>query len=210
MMLRVTVLAVVLASSLIVSSGEAFAASVKPLEIFSEKILALEVEYLATEHALASSRLRKAVERLNREMNITSKERAMVSLAMLAKVSDALAETVKSSAALNNYVTANSSRLKSSGHEKFLPLAVMVKECETPYQQLLERVVMTAGSLVNHCNDRFDAVSSGDKEAGKRYEELFAAYQKDTEHFNDQSMTRSQYLTEMGGEYPSLRELLPR
>lgn len=210
MMHRMTVLVVLLAWGALLSASAGFAATVKPLEIFSEKILALEVEHLATEHVLASSRLRKAVDRLNREMNIMSKERARDSLSILVKVSDALAETVRSSSKLNGYLTANSARLKSSGHGRFLPLANMDGESEIPYQKALERVLVTAGLLVRHCYENFDAISQGDKMSGQRYDELFAAYQKDTESFNSMSIARSRYLTDMGADYPSLWELLPR
>ncbi|NJD92312.1 MAG: hypothetical protein FIA91_12515 [Geobacter sp.] len=207
---RVTVLAVILACGVVFPAGTGFSATVKPLEIFSEKILALEVEHLATEHVLASSRLRKTVDRLNREMNIMSRERARDSLTILDKVAEALAETARSSAKLSGYLTANSVRLKSSGHGRFLPLADMDKESEIPYQQALERVVVTARLLVRHCYDNFEPISNGDKEAGKRYDELFGAYQKDTESFNNMSMARSRYLTDLGADYPSLWELLPR
>ena len=207
---RVTVLAVILACGLFLPAGAGFAATVKPLEIFSEKILALEVEHLATEHVLASSRLRKAVDRLNREMNIMSRERAKDSLAILDKVADALAETARSSSKLTGYLTANSVRLKSSGHGKYLPLASMESESEIPYQKALAQVVATARLLVRHCYDSFDLISSGDKETGKRYDELFAAYQKDTESFNGMSIARSRYIAELGAENPSLWELLPR
>lgn len=210
MMHRTTVLTVVLLCGLLLPAGTGFAATVKPLEIFSEKILALEVEHLATEHVLASSRLRKAVDRLNREMNIMSRERAKDSLIILDKVADALAETVRSSSRLSGYLTANSARLKSSGHGRFLPLAGMDSESEVPYQKALERVVVTARQLVRHCYDNFDLISSGDKETGKLYDELFAAYQKDTESFNSMSIARSRYLTDLGADYPSLWELLPR
>lgn len=207
---RVTVLAVMLACGVVFPAGTGFSATVKPLEIFSEKILALEVEHLATEHVLASSRLRKTVDRLNREMNIMSRERARDSLTILDKVAEALTETARSSAKLSGYLTANSARLKSSGHGRFLPLADMDKESEIPYQQALGRVVVTARLLVRHCYDNFEPISNGDKEAGKRYDELFGAYQKDTESFNNMSMARSRYLTDLGVDYPSLWELLPR
>lgn len=203
-------MAVLLACGLLLPAGKGIAATVKPLEIFSEKILALEVEHLATEHVLSSSRLRKAVDRLNREMNIMSRERARDSLTILEKVADALVEATRSSSKLSGYLTANSARLKSSGHGRFLPLASMDAESEIPYQKALERVVDTARMLVRHCYDNFDLISGGDKETGKRYDELFAAYQKDTESFNDMSIARSRYIADMGSDYPSLWELLPR
>ena len=104
------------------------AASIKPLEIFSEKILVREIEFLAAEHSLNSTLLRKSVARLNREMNIMSKSTAGQSLKLLTDVDEKLSAAVKSSAALSSYLTTNSASLKSAGHERYLPLALMDKE----------------------------------------------------------------------------------
>lgn len=191
-------------------AGSAAAATVKPLEVFSEKILVLEIEYLATEHTLASFLLRKSVDSLNKGMNIMSKETASDSLKLLNNVAESLMAAKKSSAALSGYLTANSSRLKKSGHGRFLPLAEMDPEIETLYFRALEVFIKTAYSFVQFCNDNFEAISSGSKEEGKRYDELYARYLKEMELFNVQSINRSQLLAEMGSEYPSLWELMPR
>lgn len=191
-------------------TGSAAAATVKPLEVFSEKILVLEIEYLATEHTLASLLLRKSVDSLNKGMNIMSKETARDSLKLLTNVAESLTAAKKSSAALSGYLSANSSRLKKAGHGRFLPLAEMDPEIETLYYQALEVFTKTAFSFVQYCNDNFAAISSGGKEEGKRYDELYAKYLKEMELFNLQSINRSQLLAEMGSEYPSLWELMPR
>jgi len=186
------------------------AASIKPLEIFSEKILVREIEFLATEHSLNSTLLRKSVSRLNREMNIMSKSTAGQSLKLLIDVDEKLSAAVKSSAALSGYLITNSATLKGAGHERYLPLALMDKEVEGDYFKSLATFVKTAFDLVNFCHDNYDAVSSGGKEATKRYDELYAAYLKDMELFNSQSIARSQLLSEMGAEYAFLWELMPR
>lgn len=193
-----------------VHGGTAVAATVKPLEVFSEKILVLEIEYLATEHILSSVQLRRAVDRLNREMNIMSKATAGESLKLLGTVDEKLAAAVKSSAALSGYLTTNSNRLKEAGHAKYLPLAGMDRDIEGAYFRSLESFLKTALMFVQFCFDNFDGISTGKKEEVKRYEELYAAYLKDMESFNSQSMTRSRLLAEMGSEYPSLWELMPR
>jgi len=191
-------------------TGSAEAATVKPLEVFSEKILVLEIEYLATEHTLASVLLRKSVDSLNKGMNIMSRETARDSLKLLTNVSESLSAAKKSSAALSGYLSANSSRLKKAGHGRFLPLAEMDPEIETPYYKALEVFIKTAFSFVHYCSDNFEAISSGSKEEGKRDEELYASYLREMELFNLQSINRSQFLAEMGSEYPSLWELMPR
>lgn len=190
--------------------GNLHAATVKPLEVFSEKILVLEIEYFAAEHSLNSALLRKAVDRLNREMNIMSKSTVGESLKLLTNVSDKLAASRKSSEALSLYLTKNSARLKGAGHGKYLPLAEMDKAIEGDYFKALSSFLKTAFTFVMFCDDNFNAVSNGDKEEGKRYEELYAAYLKDVEIFNSRSIARSQLLAEMGSEYPSLWELMPR
>lgn len=190
--------------------GTLFSASVKPLEVFSEKILVLEIEHLASEHSLNSTLLRRSVDRLNREMNIMSKMTAGESLKLLTAVAEKLAAAEKSSAALSSYLTTNSASLKSAGHERYLPLAVMDREIEGDYFKALANFNNTAFALVNFCHDNFDAVASGKKEATRRYDQFYAAYLKDMERFNAQSIARSQLLAEMGSEYPSLWELMPR
>lgn len=190
--------------------GISVAATVKPLEVFSEKILVLEIEYFATEHTLNSALLRRSVDRLNREMNIMSKPTVEESLKLLTNVSEKLSAAMKSSEALSRYLTTNSARLKDAGHERYLPLATMDKEIEGAYFKQFSSFLKTAFTFVQFCHDNFDAITSGKKEEGKRYEELYAAYLKDMELFNAQSIARSQLLAEMGSEYPSLWEFIPR
>lgn len=197
-------------SLLLFLPGSLFSAGVKPLEVFSEKILVLEIERLASEHSLNSTLLRRSVDRLNREMNIMSKETAAESLKLLTAVAERLADAEKSSAALSSYLTSNSASLKSAGHERYLPLAVMDREIEGDYFKALATYDKTAFDLVNFCHDNFAAVASGKKEATRRYDQLYAAYLKDMERFNAQSIARSQLLAQMGSEYPSLWELMPR
>jgi len=40
---------------MLIPAATLFAATVKPLEVFSDKILVLEIEYFATEHSLNST-----------------------------------------------------------------------------------------------------------------------------------------------------------
>lgn len=190
--------------------GNLPAAAIKPLEIFSEKILVLEIEFLATDHSLNSTLLRKSVDRLNREMNIMSKSTAGESLKLLTDVAEKLSATEKSSAALSRYLTTNSARLKDAGHGKYLPLALMDAEIERGYFKALAIFLKTAFTFVGFCHDNVEAITSGKAAEGKRYEELYAAYLKDMELFNSQSIARSQLLAEMGSEYHSLWELMPR
>lgn len=188
----------------------ATAASVKPLEVFSEKILQREIEHFAEEHTLSSVMLRRAVDRMNREMNIMSRETTQGSLKLLKSATESLTASMKSSAALSNYLTANSARLKNAGHGNFLPLARLNDEIEAPYHKALEKFLSTAAVFVGYCNDNFEAITSGSKVEGKRYDELYAAYIKEMDNFNDQSIKRSQLLADWGSEYPSLWELMPR
>lgn len=194
----------------LISRGNLSAATVKPLEVFSEKILVMEIEYLANEHSLNSTLLRRAVDRLNREMNIMSKSTAGESLKLLTKAAEVLSATVRSSAALSSYLKTNSARLKTAGHGRYLPLADMDAEIEGPYFKALDSFLKTAATFVQFCHDNFAAVSSGSPAEVKRYEELYAAYGKEMELFNAQSIARSQLLVEMGMDYPSLWELMPR
>jgi hypothetical protein len=190
--------------------GTALAATVKPLEVFSEKILVLEIEHLATEHSLNSALLRRSVDRLNREMNIMSKATAGESFKLLTDVSEKLSVAVKSSESLSRYLTTNSSTLKGAGHGQYLPLAVMDREMEGDYFKTLASFLKTAFSFVQFCHDNLDAVSSGSEAESKRYKELYASYLQTMEIFNSQSIARSQLLAEMGSQYPTLWELMPR
>lgn len=205
--IRLLTIAVCLA---LLQPASAGSATVKPLEVFSEKILVLEIEYFATDHILTSTQLRRSVERLNREMNIMSQKNARDSGRLLTGVAEKLAAAVGSSRALSSYLSVNSSRLKDSGHGRYLPLAGMDREIETPYYTALTAFLKTAGSLVQYCEDNFEGISSGRKEELRRYEEIYAAYLRDMESFNSRSVIRSRMLAEMGSEYPFLWELMPR
>jgi len=186
------------------------AAGVKPLEVFSEKILVSEIEHLATEHSQNSSLLRRSVDRLNREMNVMSKPTAGESLKLLTAVAEKLAAAEKSSAALSSFLTTNSASLKKAGHERYLPLALMDQDMEREYFKALTTFIDTAFVFVTFCHDNAAAFSIGKKETTKRFDALYAAYLHDMERFNTQSIARSQLLAEMGTEYPSLWELMPR
>lgn len=205
--LTITVLLLMLIT---VSVENLSAASVKPLEVFSEKILVLEIEHLSTEHSLNSTLLRRSVDRLNREMNIMSKATAGESLKLLADVSEKLSAAVKSSEGLSRYLTTNSVRLKADGHGRYLPLAEMDKEIEGAYFKTLAAFLKTAFTFVQYCSDNLDAISSGTEAERKRYDELYASYLRDAEIFNAQSISRSQLLAEMGTDHYSLWELMPR
>jgi hypothetical protein len=185
-------------------------ASVKPLEVVSEKILQREIEHLAEEHILSSVMLKRAVDRMNSEMDILSKEAALESQKLLKGVSEALAASMKSAAALSNYIATNRSRLKDAGYDRFLPLARLNSEIEAPYHKALEKFLLTAAVFVSYCSDNFDAISTGSKVEVKRYDELYASYVKEMDNFNDQSIKRGQLLADWGGTYPELWELLPR
>ncbi len=193
-----------------VSPIPASGASVKPLEVFSEKILIREIEYLASEHSISAALLKRAVERGGREMDIQSKEKSQGSLKLLTSASEALAASEKSSAALSGYISSNSSRLKAEGHARFLPLAKLNDAIEAPYHRSLEKFLSTAAVFLRYCSDNFDLISSGSTDEVKRYEELYSAYIKEMDTFNDRSVKRSQLLAEWGSEYPGLWELMPR
>lgn len=185
-------------------------ASVKPLELFSEKILQREIEHFADDHILSSVMLRRAVDRMNREMNIMSKETVLESQKLLKRASEALDASMKTAAALSTYLAVNSVRLKASGHGRFLPLAGLNDEVEAPYHKALEKFLSAADVFVSYCGDNLDAISSGSKEEVKRYDELYASYLKEMDNFNNRSIQRSQLLADWGGEYPELWELMPR
>jgi len=185
-------------------------AEVKPLEVFSERILILEIEHFASEHALASVSVRKAVDRLNREMNIMSQERTQESLKLLAAARGTLAEALRTSAALSGYVSTNAKRLQAAGHGRFLPLAGLDGDIEKPYYHSLDGFLTTAGDFVRFCNDNLEAITTGQKDAGRQYDKLYAAYLQEMDSFNSRSIKRSRQLTDFADEYPALWELLPR
>jgi len=185
-------------------------AEVKPLEVFSEKIFILEIEHFASEHALASVSVRKTVDRLNRELNIMSQERIQESLKLLAAAREDLAEALRTSAALSNYIAANSKRLQAAGHGRFLPLADLDSEIEKPYYQSLDSFLATAGGFVRFCRDNLDAIATGQADAGRQYDKLYAAYLQEMDSFNSRSINRSRQLTDLADDYPALWELLPR
>jgi hypothetical protein len=186
------------------------AAEVKPLEVFSEKILSLEVEHLASDHALSSSLVRKAVDRLNREMNIMSQERTHESLKLLATARETLAAAMRSSAALSGYVATNSGQLKAAGHGKFLPLARLDSDIEKPYFEALDHFFATAADFVQYCHDNLEAITTGKPAENRRYDTLYTAYLQAMESFNARSVARSQRIGDWANDYPSLWELLPR
>ena len=198
----------VLALTLLPFSGRA--ASVKPLEMVTEKILRLEVERLAAEHILAVEMVRRSLERLNKELNITSPERITVSLRLLSDSRDAYSASVRSAVALSGYVGAYRSQLKNNGHEIFLPLARLNDEIEKAYNAALDKFLVTSTQFVQYCGDNLDAVSTGQPEETKHYDALYATYLRDMEAFNSQSMKRSQLLGDWTALYPALLEFLPR
>lgn len=185
-------------------------AEVKPLEVFSDKILSREVEHLASEHAMSSALVRKAVDRLNREMNIMSQERTHESLKLLATARGTLLTATRTSAALSGYITTNSSQLKAAGHGKFLPLARLDREIEKPYYEALDRFFATAADFVQFCHDNLEAITTGKPVENRQYDTLYAAYLQAMETFNTLSIVRSQRIGDWANEYPSLWELLPR
>ncbi len=185
-------------------------AEVKPLKVFSEKILILEIEHFASELSMSSALVRKAIDRLNSEMNIMSPDRTQEALKLLATARGTLAEAMRSSAALSSYVSASSGQLKSAGHERFLPLARLDKEIEKPFYEALDRFLATAGDFVQFCNDNFEAVATGQEVERRQYDRYYAAYLREMDKFNSQSVTRSEQIAEWANEYPSLWELLPR
>lgn len=185
-------------------------ATVKPLEVVTEKLLVLETERLAGEHAMNSVLVRHALERLDKQLNIMSRERTKESLRLLLEAREALAAAMRSSAALSGYVTMVKGRLKEGGHERFIPLATLNSEVESPYHLAMERFLATATDFVQFCNDNLEAISGGEVAANKSYDKYYAAYLKEMEAFNAQSMKRSQLLADWSSEYPALLESLPR
>lgn len=185
-------------------------AEVKPLEVFSEKIVILEIEHFASQLAMSSAQVRKSVDRLNSELNIMSKERTQEALKLLATARGTLAAAIRSSSELSRYVSTSSSQLKSAGHERFLPLARLDSEIERPYYDALDRFLATAADFVQYCDDNFEAVVTGQEAERTQYDKYYAAYLREMENFNQRSVTRSQQITDWANEYPHLWELLPR
>ena len=201
----VTVMFMVLSSPL-----AAPGATVKPLEVVTEKILVLETERLADEHSMNSILVRRALARLDKQMNIMSHERTKESLKLLSDAREALAGAVKSAGALSSYVGEVKGRLEEGGHARYVPLAGLNDKIEKPYHMALDRFLATATDFVQYCNDHLEAITSGQTAENKRYDEYYAAYLREMEAFNAQSMKRSQQLADWSAEYPALLELLPR
>ena len=210
-MTRIFKPAVVLASLLLLSSPlAARGATVKPLEVVTEKILVLETERLAGEHSLHAVLVRRALERLDKQMNIMSQERTKDSLKLLLDAREALTAAERSAGALSSYVAEVKGRLVEGGHERFVPLARLNDEVEKPYHLALDRFLATATNFVQFCNDHMEAITSGQPAENRLYDGYYAAYLKEMEAFNAQSMKRSQQLVDWSAEYPALLELLPR
>ncbi len=187
-----------------------FGANVKPLEVVTEKILVLEVERLAAEHSMRSALVRRALERLDKQMNIMSRERARDSLQLLTYAREAEMAAARSSAALSGYVSEVKGRLAEGGHGRFLPLARLDGEVEKPYLAALGKFLSTATDFVQFCHDNMEGITLGHEAENKGYDRHYAAYLREMEAFNAQSMKRSQLLVDWSAEYPSIYESLPR
>lgn len=185
-------------------------ATVKPLEVVTERMLILETERLASDHSMSAALVRRALERLDKQMNIMSEERTLDSLKLLSDAREALAASVRSSAALSSYVEATASRLKDGGHGRVIPLARLDAEIEKPYHSALDRFLATAMDFVQYCHDNMAAITSGQAQEGKRYDEYYAAYLREMEAFNQQSVKRSRLISDWAAEYPAILEFLPR
>jgi hypothetical protein len=190
--------------------GPSFGAQVKPLEVVTEKILVLETERLGGEHAMNAALVRRALERLDKQMNIMSQERIGESLKLLADARSATAAAERSAAGLSSYVQQVRDSLKEKGHVRYLPLARLHDEIEKPYHVALDRFLATATDFVQYCNDNLEAIATGQAAENKRYDQYYIAYLREMEVFNAQSMKRSQQLADWSGEYPALLEFLPR
>jgi len=204
---------IALMSALFISQSvplTALGATVRPLEVVTEKILVLETERLAGEHAVNSALVRRSLERLDKQMNIMSQERTRDSLKLLLDVREALTAAVKSAEGLSRYVREVRGRLQSGGHGRFIPLERLNDEVEKPYHATLDRFLSTATTFVQFCDDHMEAITSGQPAESKRYDEYYAAYLREMEAFNRQSVKRSQQLADWSSEYPALLELLPR
>ncbi len=188
----------------------ATAAQVRPLEVVTGRLMILEVERLANEHMISAALVRRALDRLNKGMNIMSQERAEASLKLLADVRDSVNVAQRSADALGMYINSNRILLKKEGHERYLPLTGLHRQVEKPFHDSLDRFLATAADFVQYCSENHDGISTGQEVENKRYDALYAAYLRDMENFNSQSMTRSQLLAEWASEYPSIMELLPR
>jgi hypothetical protein len=185
-------------------------AGVKPLEVFTERIVALEVERFANEHSISEALVRNSLDRLNKGMNIMSQERTVASLRLLADARQAVADAERSGKALSDYINSSRPQLKEGGHERFLPLAGLYERIEKPYHAALERFLATAADFVQYCSENHVAISTGQVVENSRYDALYAAYLRDMEAFNLQSMNRSQLIADWASEHPAIMELLPR
>lgn len=210
MNVRWRITAAMLAALLLFSPFAAIGAMVKPLEVVTERILVLETERLAGEHAMNAALVRRALERLDKQMNIMSRERTAESLKLLRDARETLAAAERSAGGLSGYVREVHARLEAGGHGRFIPLERLNDEIEKPFHASLDRFLATATDFVQFCNDNMDAITSGQAEENKRYDAYYAAYLKEMETFNSRSMKRSQQLADWSAEYPALLELLPR
>lgn len=201
------VLAVMLPSLLPEST---LAAQVKPLEVVTERILVLETERLAGEHAMNCALVRRALERLDKQMNIMSRERTLDSLKLLSDAREAAAVSARSAAGLSSYVAQVKESLKEKGHGRFIPLEKLNDEIEKPYHEVLDRFLATAIDFVQFCHDNLEAIATGQAAENKRYDAYYTAYLKEMDAFNSRSMQRSQQLADWSSEYPALLEYLPR
>lgn len=188
----------------------AWAASVKPLDIVSEKIFANEAERLASEHSDVMSMLRRTVERLNRQVDISSVESGEKSLQAFGSVAAALGKAEKSANSLVDYLTKNRITLISSGNERYFPLTDLVKDIERPYFKAVSSFAGSGSDFIRYCTDNFNAISAGSENELKRYEELYGGYLREVESFNEASQKRSRLIADMSEKYPAVWELLPR
>jgi hypothetical protein len=196
--------------ALLAAPAPVHAAAVKPLEVVTEKILVLETERLAHEHALTSALVRRNLERLDRQMNIMSQERTADSLRLLADTRESLRAAMRSAAALSGYVKDVASQMQTQGHGRFIPLAKLNDAVEKPYHAALERFLATATDFVQFCHDNLEAIATGQPQETKRYDNYYAAYLKAMDEFNSRRMKRSQELVDWSADYPALLEYLPR
>jgi hypothetical protein len=188
----------------------ALGATVKPLEVVTEKILVLETQRLADDHAMNAALVRRALERVDKQMNIMSRERATESLKLLRDARETVALAEKSAEALSSYVSEVKGMLAEKGHGRFIPLAKLNDEVEKPYHKALGKFLATASDFVQFCNDNMEAITSGQPAENKRYDEYYAAYLREMDSFNVQSMKRSQLLADWSADHPGLVECLPR
>jgi hypothetical protein len=185
-------------------------AAVKPLEIFTERIIVVEVERFANEHAISEALVRNSLDRLNKGMNIMSQERTVASLKLIADARQTVADAERSAKALSGYINSSRSQLKEGGHGRFLPLADLYERIEKPYHASLEMFLATAADFVQYCSENHTAISTGQAVENRRYDALYAAYLRDMEAFNLHSTNRSQLIADWASAYPAIMELLPR